>query len=245
MTAPLCRLSLKAPRGRYGVPLRINEYEDCLGFEMSAASVREQNIKIFTEKALECFLEKGIDNTSVSEIASRCGLTERSAFRYFETKADLVRAVSYLYWNRVIAHVERIASRLRPEDEILSGAEEIGHCLLAYANLYLEDPGGIRFTLDAEIVLNRAGKSGVIPGRPPEPLETSRGPVAKAIRKGLKDGSIDPGADVEMLYYNSYDAILGMMQRLSVGGTPSADKLDYGRRMRHLCDMFVRAFSGK
>lgn len=35
------------------------------------------------------------------------------------------------------------------------------------------------------------------------------------------------------------------MQRLSIGGSPSASALDYDSRMRHLSQMFVRALSGK
>ena len=73
----------------------------------------------------------------------------------------------------------------------------------------------------------------------------SSGPMAKAIRKGFADGSISPEVDVREIYYNSYDAILGIMQRLSIGGSPSAGALDYDSRMRHLSQMFVRALSGK
>ena len=69
--------------------------------------------------------------------------------------------------------------------------------------------------------------------------------MAKAIRKGLADGSISPDVDVREIYYNSYDAILGIMQRLSIGGTPSARELDYDSRMLHLSQMFVRALSAK
>ena len=69
--------------------------------------------------------------------------------------------------------------------------------------------------------------------------------MAKAIRKGLSDGSISPEVDVKEIYYNSYDAILGIMQRLSIGGSPSARELDYDSRMLHLSEMFVKALSGK
>lgn len=100
---------------------------------------REKNIRLVTEVALDCFLANGIEKTKVADIALRSGLTERSVFRYFETKADLVLAASLLYWKR----------------------------------------------------------------------------------------------------------ILGIMQRLSIGGSPSASALDYDSRMRHLSRMFVRALSGK
>lgn len=208
---------------------------------MSQEELRQQNIQLVIEKALECFLEQGIEKTSVGEIARRAGLTERSLFRYFKKKTDIVLAAAYLYWNRVIAKME---AHLPENSEPRTGLEDVGMLLMAYSNLFLEDPNGIRFTLDAELVLDAAGKNRQIKNRPPEPYESSNGPVARAIRKGLADGSISPDVDVRELYYNSYDAILGLMQRLSIGGTPSAGELDYHSRMKRLCAMFVDAFRG-
>ncbi len=49
---------------------------------MSLEELREQNIRLVTEKALECFIKNGINNTRVSEIAAESGLTQRSVFRY-------------------------------------------------------------------------------------------------------------------------------------------------------------------
>lgn len=208
---------------------------------MSQEELRQQNIQLVIEKALECFLEQGIEKTSVGEIARRAGLTERSLFRYFKKKTDIVLAAAYLYWNRVIAKME---AHLPENGEPRTGLEDVGMLLMAYSHLFLEDPNGIRFTLDAELVLDAAGKNRQIKNRPPVPYESSNGPVARAIRKGLADGSISPDVDVRELYYNSYDAILGLMQRLSIGGTPSAGELDYHSRMKRLCAMFVDAFRG-
>ena len=42
---------------------------------------REKNIQLVTEKALDCFLENGIEKTKIADIARQCGLTERSVFR--------------------------------------------------------------------------------------------------------------------------------------------------------------------
>lgn len=208
---------------------------------MSQEELREQNKQLVVEKALECFLEFGIEKTKVSEVARCAGLTERSVFRYFKKKTDLVLAASYLYWNRVIEHIE---NQLPPDDGKRTGIDDVAQLLVCYTNLFLEDPKGIRFTLDAELVLDNAGKNHEIKNRPPEPYESSNGPVARAIRKGLADGSISSEVPVKELYYNSYDAILGLMQRLSIGGTPSALELDYKQRMSSICTMFVDAFRG-
>ena len=63
-----------------------------------------------------------------------------------------------------------------------------------------------------------------------------------AIRRGLADGTVDPMADVKTLYYNTYDSILGVIQRMSVG-VPSVHELDGHARIDALCEQFTRAFA--
>lgn len=209
---------------------------------MPHEELREKNIRLVIENALDSFLENGIEKTKVADVAHRSGLTERSVFRYFETKADLVLAASLLYWNRILALIDRMSHE--NSDGGTTGLEDAAKVLLCYSMLYHLDPKGMRFTLDAELTLQAAGRLHEIKNQPPEPFETSGGPMAKAIRKGLADGSISPEVDVKEIYYNSYDAILGIMQRLSIGGSPSARELDYDSRMLHLSEMFVKALSG-
>ena len=210
---------------------------------MPHEELREKNIRLVIENALDSFLENGIEKTKIADVARRSGLTERSVFRYFETKADLVLAASLLYWNRILALVDRMSHE--NSDGGTTGLEDVANVLVCYSMLYHLDPKGMRFTLDAELTLQAAGRLHEIKNQPPEPFETSGGPMAKAIRKGLADGSISPEVDVKEIYYNSYDAILGIMQRLSIGGSPSARELDYDSRMLHLSEMFVKALSGK
>ena len=176
---------------------------------------REKNIRLVTEKALDCFLENGIEKTKIADIARLSGLTERSVFQEDSPESST------------------------------TGLEDAAKLFVCYSRLYRVDPKGMRFTLDAELTLHSAGRLHEIRNQPPEPFEASNGPMAKAIRKGLLDGSISPDVDVREIYYNSYDAILGIMQRLSIGGTPSARELDYDSRMLHLSQLFVRALSGK
>ena len=66
--------------------------------------------------------------------------------------------------------------------------------------------------------------------------------IAAAIRRGLADGTVDPTADVKTLYYNTYDSILGVIQRMSIG-VPSVHELDGHARIDALCEQFTRAFA--
>ena len=121
---------------------------------MSLDELKTQNIRTVTEKALVCFIKNGITNTKVSEIAKTAGLTERSVYRYFPTKSDIVISAAFCYWERA---KEYIAWELDTHDyEHLSGIEQISIILKSYANILFIDPEGIRFSLDAEVALFNA-----------------------------------------------------------------------------------------
>ena len=58
---------------------------------MSLEELREQNIRLVTDKALECFIKNGISNTKVSEIAAAAG-----SFNY-EFACGISRRVPRVY----------------------------------------------------------------------------------------------------------------------------------------------------
>lgn len=125
---------------------------------MSLEELREQNIRLVTVKALECFIKNGINNTRVSEIAAESGLTQRSVFRYFPSKDDIVIAAAFCYWERTKAYIAR--ELRRHTDDAQTGIEQINIILNSYANMLFVDPEGIRFSLDAEVALYSVGKNG-------------------------------------------------------------------------------------
>ena len=138
---------------------------------MSLQEVREQNIALVTQTALACFVENGIDKTTIRDIAHRAGLTERSVYRYFATKDELVVAAAFLYWDRAKAQAaQALVSARQPG---MTGIEEIRVLLRSYAGLIFTDPAGIRFSLDAEVALCNAGRQHAVVNRPPERFEVA------------------------------------------------------------------------
>lgn len=209
---------------------------------MSLEELREQNKRLVTEKALECFIQNGISNTRISDIAAASGLTQRSVFRYFASKDDIIIAAAFCYWERAKAHIARELEKHTGAAQ--TGIEQIRIILQSYANMLFTDPEGIRFSLDAEVALHSAGKNAHVVNRPPERYESHTGPLSQAVLRGLADGTVDPDADVRQLYYNAYDSILGMMQRMSLG-VPSVNELDAHERLRAMCEMFTQEFAAK
>lgn len=206
---------------------------------MSLEEVREQNKRTVIEAALDCFIEQGIEQTKISEIARRAELTERSVYRYFENKADLALSAALLFWDDNQQKIERAHVKSAPDQ---SGIAQIYEILCAYAELYFSDRQKIIFVQEAEGYLNRNGKSALLDNKPPTPFESSRAPLANAIRAGIADGSVK-SANVELLYYNTYDALLGLLQKMAITQDGAATNgIDAKQRLTSFCKLLTASF---
>lgn len=70
--------------------------------ERKAQAVRE----IIWEAAVDLFLQKGYDDTTVDEVAQAAGISPRSFFRYFATKGDLMAHAVVSYADQLIAAID-------------------------------------------------------------------------------------------------------------------------------------------
>lgn len=199
-------------------------------------SRRETNKERVIAQALICFVEQGIEAAKISEIAQRSGVTERSVYRYFASKTDLVLETALLFWSEAMEQVEAQVRRELRKD--MCGAERVGRILRGYARLYFTHRQMLVFVHEAEAYLNRCGKALLVENKPPAAFEDCAGPLAAAIYRGMEDGSVRVDIDMASLYYNTYDAMLGLIQKLAiVGRNDPADDENARVRLEQFCTM--------
>jgi AcrR family transcriptional regulator len=73
--------------------------------------------------ALELYSEKGFENTTVAEIAEQAGLTERTFFRHFADKREVLFAGGEMLQERMVAAVADSPDSLAPVDAVAAGLE--------------------------------------------------------------------------------------------------------------------------
>lgn len=189
--------------------------------------------------ALDFFSTFGIENSKVSDIATKANLTERTVFRYFATKNDLVLATALLFWNSASSRINRLMEE--EQNKSLKGIDKVRFILNQYASLYDSSKKELIFCDEAETYLSRCGKSILLSNRPPIDFYKSNEPLAKAIKDGILDKSIKDNKDIGLIYLNTYDGLLGFMQKLALSEELSNEK-DARRRLDLFIDSLIKMY---
>src|SRR5882757_4443634 len=81
------------------------------------------------QAALELYTERGFDQTTVAQIAERAGLTERTFFRRFADKREVLFAGSAQLQELLVQTVADAPATATPIDAVAAGIEAIGTVL--------------------------------------------------------------------------------------------------------------------
>ncbi|HEV7678671.1 MAG TPA: TetR family transcriptional regulator [Candidatus Dormibacteraeota bacterium] len=81
------------------------------------------------QAALALYGERGFDNTTVAEIAARAGLTERTFFRYFADKREVLFSGTPALRDLLVDTVARAPDSATPLDAVGAALEAVGAML--------------------------------------------------------------------------------------------------------------------
>src|SRR5579864_5698530 len=73
--------------------------------------------------AMELYLERGFENTTVAETAERAGLTERTFFRHFADKREVLFSGSSELQEAMVAAVTAAPEGATPIDAVAAGLD--------------------------------------------------------------------------------------------------------------------------
>jgi AcrR family transcriptional regulator len=78
------------------------------------------------EAAMQLYRQRGFDRTTVADIAARAGLTERTFFRYFADKREVLFSGAHMLQDFLVDKVARAPASMRPIDVVASALAATG-----------------------------------------------------------------------------------------------------------------------
>ena len=87
------------------------------------------------QAAAELFAERGFDQTTVADIAARAGLTERTFFRHFADKREVLFSGQGEFQHRIVAAVAAAPGTATPLEAVTAGLDAAGDMLQGRSEL--------------------------------------------------------------------------------------------------------------
>ncbi|MFI5614263.1 mycofactocin system transcriptional regulator [Amycolatopsis sp. NPDC051903] len=105
--------------------------------------------------ALRLFTERGFHETTVDDIASAAGVSRRTFFRYYESKADVL-------WNEFDSEVETIRKLLAGTSDALPVFDAVREAVLAANHYHASDVPELRMRMQLINTVTELGASAAI-----------------------------------------------------------------------------------
>ena len=206
--------------------------------ENSLKSLRDLREDGIVYVAAELFLQNGIENVKMTDVAEKAEVGVASLYRYFGTKDALVIRAGALLWrdlDRLFSEVYEAADfRARP------GIEQVSRLFGVYLTLFREQPAFIRFVGEFDNFV-RAGQTGREAMAEYEQSVLNFYPVfLSAYETGIRDGTIRPIASPRLYYDSVCHAVMALAQKLLRGEILQADGFGDASELTLLQDMAER-----
>ena len=200
--------------------------------------LENERIKRVVAAAREEFVEQGIMNSKIKNIAKRAGVGEASVYRYFTDKNELAKLVAFLYWNEMY---DVFRTELGPT--LLSGIsslDKIRSFLGIFKTLLLEHPKFLVFTEDFDGYMEY-----VVNDQKPSNFEAKISDIKDhfltLMKEGIENGEVRDTVDLDYIYSFVSQVMSATTQKLvSRVGYLHKELDQYSERcLDDLVDMFI------
>ena len=156
----------------------------------SAARMRriQYRAQKILEAAMELFCEKGIEETSIDEIAERAGVGSATIYRYYETKAQLAIQSGVAYWRKIAGQYLNITDIEGYSD--MTGREQLECIMDALIAIFERERGFLKYLQEFEVFVRRYAINMERLAEYEDSIMSLKPRVTDALEKGRQDGTL-------------------------------------------------------
>ena len=197
--------------------------EICSDFSRKNLKVQRTDRAVLT--AAQLFLERGIEEIKMTDIADTSGVGVATLYRYFGTKPLMVTEVMTYLWdevNELFAGIFDTREFMQQE-----GIKQISDLMRMYLVLYEAHSDFMRLLgeFDTYIIREQIAKEDLI--KYESSIINFYPVLVRAYEKGLKDGSVRRVDNFKMYYLTYAHALLEMCKKFVKGEILPSDRNEY------------------
>jgi len=170
---------------------------------------REQRRESIVAAAKKVFLQKGIENTTMVDIAREAELSKAALYLYFNSKEELTFEMLYLSFIRIDQLIEAAARKGG------NGYERLRHAEEDFKKFYREQPEYIFFTFILERHADSISRERPATVKCMRLIDKIQRRIMDLLEKGIEDGSVRPELDAEKTAVLFLHIVPIFMQRVS------------------------------
>ena len=181
---------------------------------MRRTQQREQKI---LEAAMALFCEKGLEETSIDEIAGRAGVGSATIYRYYETKAQLAIQSGVEYWKKIAQQYLNVTEIKGYSD--MTGLKQLECIMDALVMIFEEERGFLKYLQEFEVFVRRYEIDMERLAAYEESIMSLKPRVMDALEKGLQDGTLSFEWSPNEVCYSLAHTAFGVMKRFAWNGS--------------------------
>lgn len=156
--------------------------------------------------ATRLFLERGIEDVTIKDIADAAEVGEMTIYRYFSKKQNIV-------FESVISLQESVLKDYFQLDKGKTGFEKLSIFYYSYLLVFKERPNYFRFIREFDLLMIKDADADL--QKYEDGLAFFKKAYFDAYELGLKDKSVRPADGLELFYYTSTHALIELCKKLS------------------------------
>ena len=181
---------------------------------MRSTQQREQKI---LEAAMALFCEKGLEETSIDEIAGRAGVGSATIYRYYETKAQLAIQSGVEYWKKIAQQYLNLTEIKGYSD--MTGLKQLECIMDALVMIFEKERGFLKYLQEFEVFVRRYEIDMERLAAYEESIMSLKPRVTDALEKGLQDGTLSFEWSPNEVCYSLAHTAFGVMKRFAWNGS--------------------------
>lgn len=181
---------------------------------MRRTQQREQKI---LEASMALFCEKGLEETSIDEIAGRAGVGSATIYRYYETKAQLAIQSGVEYWKKIAQQYLNLTEIKGYSD--MTGLKQLECIMDALVMIFEKERGFLKYLQEFEVFVRRYEIDMERLAAYEESIMSLKPRVTDALEKGLQDGTLSFEWSPNEVCYSLAHTAFGVMKRFAWNGS--------------------------